>query len=68
MSLLDEAIEADLAAIELELERLQPETTAGQPRQQPRRPSANRRLPSRPTLTTFRLDGSECCSVMKGVH
>jgi transposase len=37
MSLLEEAIDADLAAIELELEQLQPQATADQSRQQSKR-------------------------------
>ena len=39
MSLLDEAIDADLAAIELELEQLQPQAPADQSTQQPKRTS-----------------------------
>jgi transposase len=45
MTLLDEAIDADLAAIELELEQLQPQTPADQPRQQPKRAPLPARLP-----------------------
>jgi hypothetical protein len=45
MSLLDEAIDADLAAIELELEQLQPETSADHSRQQPKRTSLPAQLP-----------------------
>jgi transposase len=45
MSLLDEAIDADLAAIELELEQLQPETLADHSRQQPKRTSLPVQLP-----------------------
>ncbi|PNE58863.1 IS66 family transposase [Paraburkholderia fungorum] len=45
MSLLEEAIDADLAAIELELEQLQPQATAGQSLQQPKRASLPAQLP-----------------------
>jgi transposase len=45
MNLLDEAIDADLAAIELELEQLQPQTPADQPRQQPKHAPLPARLP-----------------------
>lgn len=45
MSLLDEAIDTDLAAIELELEQLQPEPSAAQERQQPKRAPLPARLP-----------------------
>lgn len=45
MNLLDEAIDADLAAIELELEQLRPQTPVEQPRQQPKRTPLPARLP-----------------------
>ncbi|KVK85506.1 IS66 family transposase [Burkholderia sp. MSMB1498] len=45
MSLLDEAIDADLAALEAELEQLQPATTAAEPRQQPKRVPLPSKLP-----------------------
>jgi transposase len=45
MSLLDEAIDADLAALEIELEQLQPETPAGKQRQKPKRTSLPPLLP-----------------------
>jgi transposase len=45
MSLLDEAIDADLAALEIELEQLQPDTPAGKQRQKPKRTSLPPQLP-----------------------
>lgn len=45
MSLLDEAIDADLAALEAELEQLQPATPAAEPRQQPKRVPLPSKLP-----------------------
>jgi transposase len=45
MNLLDEAVDADLAAIELELEQLQPQTPADPPRTQPKRASLPAHLP-----------------------
>jgi hypothetical protein len=45
MSLLDEAIDADLAALEAELEQLQPETPPGKQRQQPKRSPLPPQLP-----------------------
>jgi transposase len=45
MSLLEEAIDADLAAIELELEQLQPQASADQSSQQPKRASLPAQLP-----------------------
>ncbi|MDN7765071.1 IS66 family transposase [Burkholderia cepacia] len=45
MSLLDEAIDADLAALEAELEQLQPATRAAGPGQQPKRVPLPSKLP-----------------------
>lgn len=45
MSLLDEAIDADVAALEIELEQLQPDTPAGRQRQKPKRTSLPPQLP-----------------------
>ena len=45
MSLFDEAINADLAALEAELEQLQPATPAAEPRQQPKRAPLPSKLP-----------------------
>jgi transposase len=45
MSLLDEAIDADLAALETELEQLQPDPPAGKQRQTPKRTSLPPQLP-----------------------
>src|SRR6202158_1420741 len=45
MSLLDEAIDADLAALEAELEQLQPETPPGKQRQKPKRAPLPPQLP-----------------------
>ncbi|MGF6739588.1 hypothetical protein OKW47_003334 [Paraburkholderia atlantica] len=46
MNLLDEAIDADLAAIEVELEQLQPQDTTGPlPQQQPKRAALPAQLP-----------------------
>ena len=45
MSLLDEAIDADLAALEAELEQLQPETPPGKQRQKPKRSPLPPQLP-----------------------
>lgn len=45
MSLLDEAIDADLAALEAELEALQPVTPAAEQRQEPKRAPLPPRLP-----------------------
>ncbi len=45
MNLLDEAIDADLVAIELELEQLKPDTPTDPSRQQPKRAALPARLP-----------------------
>lgn len=45
MSLLNEAIDADLAALEIELEQLQSKTPEDKPRQQPKRAPLPARLP-----------------------
>ncbi|TCK35280.1 transposase [Paraburkholderia sp. BL8N3] len=45
MNLLDEATDADLAAIEVELEQLQPQATAELPPQQPKRAALPAQLP-----------------------
>ena len=45
MSLLNEAIDADLAALEIELEQLQPTTPAGEQRQKPKRTPLPPHLP-----------------------
>jgi transposase len=45
MNLLDEAIDADLVAIELELEQLKPDTPADPSRQQPKRAALPAQLP-----------------------
>jgi transposase len=45
MNLLDEAVDADLAAIELELEQLQSHMPVDEPRQQPKRASLPAQLP-----------------------
>jgi transposase len=45
MSLLDEALDADLAALETELEQLQPDTSSGEPGQKPKRAPLPPQLP-----------------------
>ncbi|MEM5300284.1 IS66 family transposase, partial [Burkholderia sp. JPY481] len=58
MNLLDEAIDADLAAIELELEQLQPATPVDEPRQQSKRASLPAQLPR--TEIHHEPDGTVC--------